>query len=255
MTPRPAMAPRPASALDRLDGLGGVCRPSALADLRDELGDLAHTYAYLGMHPLGRPGPQVGLRWWEYAVMVRAVRVAVPAGGRILDVGAGGFRSPLTPTLARLGFQVDALDVRAESVAEICTQATALDIGDRVTAVQCDIGAYAPAVPYDAVLSLSVIEHVPDDRGAVRRMIAALRPGGLFAITFDVTVDGGPLVTPNNERMYTPAMIAELLAWIREDGITVAAHHGFEPREANVYDAYTFGAVMGVKGESRRSDA
>jgi SAM-dependent methyltransferase len=91
----------------------------------------------------------------------------------LLEVGAGAGQN--LPTLARFG-TVDAIEINALGREAIRARNIARDI-------------FAEPVPfalerqYDVICALDVIEHLPDDREALRWISGRLRPGGLLVVT------------------------------------------------------------------------
>lgn len=116
----------------------------------------------------------------EVEVMEHAARL--PAGARVLDLGAGIGRHALA--LARTGMRVAALDASEQSVKVIglAAQAAGLEIEVRQGAMT-EL-PFADAA-FDHVLSWNVIYH--GDEGVVARTLAevrrVLRPGGTFMAT------------------------------------------------------------------------
>lgn len=94
-------------------------------------------------------------------------------GLELLEVGAGAGQN--LATLARFG-AVDAVEINPLGREAIASKQVARDV-------------FAEAVPfqldrrYDIVCALDVIEHLEDDREAVRWMSGLLRPGGLLVLT------------------------------------------------------------------------
>lgn len=99
------------------------------------------------------------------------------AGLSILDLGCGG--GLLSEPLARMGAKVTGIDATAESVdvARTHAEAMGLDIDYRPgTADDLDS-------PFDAVISLEVIEHVADIEAFVASCVRLVRPGGALILS------------------------------------------------------------------------
>jgi SAM-dependent methyltransferase len=94
-------------------------------------------------------------------------------GAELLEVGAGAGQN--LASLSRFGV-VDAIEINPFGREAIRTRGGVRDV-------------FAEPVPfvldrrYDAVCALDVIEHIADDRGAMRWMTDLLRPGGILVVT------------------------------------------------------------------------
>jgi tellurite methyltransferase len=121
-----------------------------------------------------------GTSKWERAEPeVMAFAQSLPAGARVLDLGAGVGRHALA--LARQGFAVAALDAAPEGSAEITRIAAAegLTVDVRtgmMTELPFDDGAF------DHVLSWNVIYHGDETvlRATIAEIVRVLKPGGTF---------------------------------------------------------------------------
>jgi SAM-dependent methyltransferase len=124
----------------------------------------------------------------------------LPAGGnlKILDVGAGYSFFPFF--LRDKNYDVTCLDI--------------LDLrhyyaDTKIEFVRDDICTFSPAMTYDVVYSLSVIEHLENREAAVKNMIRLLKPGGTLILTFDC--DLGQPQTANSPDYSTLASLLTLL--------------------------------------------
>jgi len=88
---------------------------------------------------------------------------AVP--GRVLEVGCG--RGDLARGVARLGYQVDAIDPDAP-------------VGAIFHAVSLE--EFSDPGPFDAVLANLALHHIPDLGGALAKIWRLLRPGGRLIV-------------------------------------------------------------------------
>jgi SAM-dependent methyltransferase len=101
-------------------------------------------------------------------------------GGDVLDHGAG--TGALTEALLTRAQRVFALEPE-KILCDLIAQRFAAE--PRVTPLHGDIETYLErygAAKLDAVVSSNVLEHLEDDVGCMRRIHAALRPGGAFAV-------------------------------------------------------------------------
>lgn len=102
------------------------------------------------------------------APVLREIKRLVPAGGRILDWGAGDGR--LVHWLNADGFDAVGIDPYSRSADNDAVIAAAIE------------DAPFPSGSFDAVLAFHLIEHLPDPVEAVRAAVRLLKPGGvLFA--------------------------------------------------------------------------
>jgi trans-aconitate methyltransferase len=95
-------------------------------------------------------------------------------GERILDLGCGD--GALTEKLAKLGLEVEGIDVSEDMLA--AARARGLDVR------RADATTFSVARPVDAVFSNAVLHWVRDPVAAIRRIKAALKPGGRFVAEF-----------------------------------------------------------------------
>jgi SAM-dependent methyltransferase len=112
--------------------------------------------------------------------------VAAQAGDRprIIDLGAGTGTAALA--LARLvpDAEVVAVDVSAPMLEHLDRAAAQAGLGDRVATVQADLDQSWPATgPADLVWAANSLHHVADPGQVLAQVFAALRPGGVLAIS------------------------------------------------------------------------
>ena len=115
--------------------------------------------------------------------------LGLKSGDKILDLGCGFGRHAFEA--ARRGATVVALDAGRDEVEGVAaTFAAMVEAGElspenlHVAAVQGDALAIPfPDGTFDRVICSEVLEHIPDDIGAMRELARVLRPGGTMAIT------------------------------------------------------------------------
>ena len=172
---------------------------------------------------------------------VRSERLAalgLEPGDRVLDAGAGFGRHAFE--LARQGARVVALDYASDEV--VGTRDT---FAAMVTAGEIPENRYAGVLrgdatrlpfadgSFDAVVTSEVLEHIPDDVGAIAELTRVLRPGGVLAATVPtwwpekvnwMLSDDyhAPIAVGGHVRIYSAT---ELKAKLRAAGLDLAGSH------------------------------
>jgi len=136
-------------------------------------------------------------RAWEYGLVLAALRANETK--TVLEIGGGG--SLFAPAAALLGMEILQVDLKD------CTYRTTKQeerLGVSLPCVQQDFFKYSTEKRFDAVVSVSVIEHTSADASKKRstseldrikrmlffeRMLDLVGPGGLVAITTDFHPD------------------------------------------------------------------
>ena len=164
--------------------------------------------------------------------------LGVPSGGLVLDAGAGFGRHAFE--LARRGYRTVAIDRAADEMA--ATQATLAamaetgEVEDKhvVGVLRGDATALPfPDECFDAVVTAEVLEHIPDDVGALAELRRVLRPGGMLAATVPSWLPEkinwmlsdeyhAPAAVGGHVRIYSAT---ELKAKLRAAGFDVAGSH------------------------------
>lgn len=96
------------------------------------------------------------------------------SGDRVLDVG-GGWGS-FTEHAGRRGIQVTSLTISAESERYVADLIQRLQLPCQI--LNQDFLSYIAPVPYDAIVILGVMEHLPDYPSVLRQFQRLLKPGG-----------------------------------------------------------------------------
>jgi 2-polyprenyl-6-hydroxyphenyl methylase / 3-demethylubiquinone-9 3-methyltransferase len=157
------------------------------------------------------------------------------SGVSVVDIGCGG--GLVAEPLARLGASVTGIDPGPENIAAAKAHAKArgLDIAYRV-GTSYDL--VAEGRHFDCVISLEVVEHVPDVAAFLESCAALARPGGLVLLStlnrtvkaFALLIVGAeyilgwlPRGTHRWDRFITPAELNEAL---RKAGLEPSANCG-----------------------------
>lgn len=122
----------------------------------------------------------VGRRIRSRHVLAR-VRRHAPAGGRVLDAGAGGGSTTLAIAERFPHLEIEGLEIDSDKVAACETERRALGLSNARFEVG-DITRIDRPERYDLIVSVDVLEHVADDAAAFRSLLEALRPGGLVLL-------------------------------------------------------------------------
>jgi len=106
----------------------------------------------------------------EYAFLLNHLHLS--PGYRLLEVGSGS--SGLALVLAHCGYSVTALDIKPKHPWIKKGDATKLNFNDN---------------SFDAVIGISVIEHINDSDMAIREIIRVLVPSGIIILSFPYNPD------------------------------------------------------------------
>ncbi|HEX6238721.1 MAG TPA: methyltransferase domain-containing protein [Acidimicrobiales bacterium] len=166
-------------------------------------------------------------------------RFGLAPGDRLLDLGCGTGRHAFEGL--RRGARVVALDHDEAELKEVAGTAAAMaQAGEEHPAARsdCTRGDATrlpfPDAAFDRVIAAEVLEHIDDDRTAVRELARVLRPGGMLAVTVPAWFAErvcwalcdeyhAPHVPGGHVRIYTQT---ELRSTLASAGLRpVAAHH------------------------------
>ena len=157
--------------------------------------------------------------------------LGLPSGALILDAGAGFGRHAFE--FARRGHRVVALDYAADEVVgtkdTFAAMVAAGEIEDKnyVGVLRGDATMLPfPDGTFDAVVTSEVLEHIPNDTGALGELTRVLKPGGVLAAT-------------------VPSWLPEKINWMLSDDYHAPAAIGGHVR---IYSATELKAKMRAAG-------
>ena len=116
-------------------------------------------------------------------------RLGIRAGEHVLDIGAGAGRHSFE--VLRRGANVAAVDLDDASLKDVSALIAGLydggDVQRDVVGAMCAQGSALdlpfPDAAFDRAIASEVMEHIPDDVGALRELARVVRPGGVVAVT------------------------------------------------------------------------
>ena len=116
--------------------------------------------------------------WWQARArlttrLLASLGISPPA--TVLDAGCGW--GTTLDALERAGYRASGMDISRKTLERLDRPGRSLFVADLTR----DLPRIA--APFDAVLALDVIEHIDDDRGAVARLAALVRPGGALILS------------------------------------------------------------------------
>lgn len=120
-----------------------------------------------------RPPNYVNERSWEYSFVLRSL--VEDRCKRILDVGVGVNAFP--SVLRHAGYDVTAIDLKGSYWSHFRNTHIHV-VTDDIRRPTISTG------PYDAVLAISTLEHIPEADAAVDGMVSLLSPTGTLILTF-----------------------------------------------------------------------
>jgi len=143
-------------------------------------------------------------------------RLRVGPGSTVIDVGCGAGRHSFEAY--RRGANVIAFDQDAEGLADVDTVLQAMgEAGEAPESAKAQVVVGdALALPYpddsfDTVIASEILEHIPNDDGAISELIRVLKPGGTLAVT-------------------VPRWLPEKICWLLSD-----AYHANEGGHVRIY--------------------
>lgn len=164
-------------------------------------------------------------------------RLGLLSGDRLLDLGCGAGRHAFEA--ARRGATVVAFDADAAELKDVAAVFEGMVEAGEATGPNAVVNGDAAHLPFpdaafDRVIAAEVLEHLPDDEGALGELTRVLRPGGTMAVTVPAWLPErvcwalseeyhAPFVEGGHVRIYREA---ELRAKLRRAGLHPgAAHH------------------------------
>ena len=101
-------------------------------------------------------------------------------GLKLIDIGCGG--GLIAEPMARLGFEVTAIDASAENIGTARAHAGPQGLPIAYRAATVEQMEEDGAGPFDVVLTLEVIEHVADPEAFIRTCARLVKPGGMLIV-------------------------------------------------------------------------
>lgn len=101
--------------------------------------------------------------------------------GRALDIGAGEGADAIR--LAKLGYDVDAVEVSTVGAKKIECFAEEAGVNDKIRVLASDIQDFTPDDSYDVIICNGVLHYVEDKQSVIDLMQQATCPGGINVIS------------------------------------------------------------------------
>lgn len=156
----------------------------------------------------GRDPMQLWSRRWEYPFVAHAI-LEYSANRRIqlLDAGAGVTYLPFYLCERSPDIHVTCCDSNAAYAETISTLASADQLSQRISGDVADLRRLGySANSFDAVCCVSVLEHTDRYVQILHEFARVLRPGGLLALTFDLSLDRKFRLQPGDARELIDAL-------------------------------------------------
>jgi SAM-dependent methyltransferase len=150
-------------------------------------------------------------RAFEYPFVTELLEERLPKHSRVLD--AGVYRGPFPHFLSRLGYDVTAIDINPALLPHWALAQIILRDGVKYRLRDAEATRFASG-SFDAVTSISVLEHMQQPVRSLREAARLLRPGGLFVVTCDMVVEDVAMSCPHNA--FTHTELLELFAQVPE---------------------------------------
>jgi 2-polyprenyl-3-methyl-5-hydroxy-6-metoxy-1,4-benzoquinol methylase len=149
-------------------------------------------------------------RKWEYGMVYKALDAN--KSKIILDIGGAG--AIFAPSMAWVGISVHQIDTE-DSSSLVNSQNPFIPVP--ITFEKADFVTYENTKKYDAVIAISVIEHVIEDEKFFRKMLSLVNDGGLVCLTTDFHPSGTQIV-PFHLRTYNKESLLKLSEIAKEEG-------------------------------------
>ena len=112
-----------------------------------------------------------------------ARNAGLPADSRVLDVGTGTALIPIEIATRLPGLRITAIDLAEEMLVLGRKNVAAAGQADRITLQRIDAKDLAgPNAAFDAVVSNSIVHHIPQPLDVIREMARVTRKGGLLFV-------------------------------------------------------------------------
>ncbi|MFE5718761.1 class I SAM-dependent methyltransferase [Streptomyces erythrochromogenes] len=173
----------------------------------------------------------------------RLAELADPSPARILDLGSGPGTGSFALARRFPAAHLTAVDISAQMLHRLRTQASAHGIADRISTVEANVdeswAALSEDGPYDLIWAAAFMHHVADPARTFARAFEQLHPGGLIAVT---EMDFFPRYLPEDTGVGRPGLEARLHAatntqppheWtdhLRDAGFTLEERRPFDIR-------------------------
>ncbi len=171
---------------------------------------------------------------------VRFDRLGLQPGDKLLDLGAGLGRHAFEAR--RLGAQVVAVDRSEDDIRKTASTLVAMEMepsealdkrGRAAVGVADALSLPFADGTFDRVITSEVLEHIPNDRGAMAEITRVLRPGGVLAATVPTYLPEiinwaisseyhAPLSVGGHVRIYRRNQLKDRL---RACGLEILGHH------------------------------
>lgn len=176
-------------------------------------------------------------RRWEYAMMLTALDQLLSPGVTILDIGGAG--SLFSAMAAQLGYRMTVIDPD-DRISLVHQQNQRL--GLQIQVQQADF--FTVDLKADAVLAISVLEHVQDDTAFLEHMLRSANQ--MIGLTVDFW--DGERYSPDHLRTYNVARLLELRELINgTPGWQVVDQPQWTITDGAFVNQYTFASLVAVR--------
>jgi SAM-dependent methyltransferase len=122
------------------------------------------------------------LRTWHVRKELRAWAAEHPGRIEVLDAGMGFGQYSFRMARKYPGWHITGVDVKAEQVDDCRAFFKKAGLSN-VDFFVADLEKFNRAEAYNLILSVDVMEHIPDDDAVFRNLCRALKPGGMLLIS------------------------------------------------------------------------